>query len=62
MKNRKQLLADFYLDLLAIPTATPTNNFKNLRYEVLKALANELDSDMDTVERIFWNMVREDKC
>ena len=61
MKNRKQLLADFYLDLLAIPTASPNSNLKNLRYETLKALADELDSDMDTVERIFDRMASEDR-
>jgi len=60
MKNRKQLLADFYLDLLAIPKLTPLNNFVSLRLEVLKALANELESDYDVVERIFERMAEED--
>ncbi len=61
MKNRKQLLADFYLELLAIPVNTPTNNFANLRDAVLVALCNELDSDIITVQRIFERMAQEDK-
>lgn len=61
MKNRKQLLADFYLELLGMPKSTPNNNFVSLRLETLKALANELDSDMNTVERIFERMAQEDE-
>ena len=60
MKNRKQLLADFYLNLLAIPVHTPTNNFYNLRCEVLIVLARELDSDPEIVANIFERMAAED--
>jgi hypothetical protein len=61
MKNRKQLLADFYLDLLAIPATDPfriTN--QKLYYEVSSVLAYELDSDDETVQHIFERMAAED--
>lgn len=60
MKNHKQLLADFYLELLAIPKATHTNNFENLRYEVLNCLVNELGESHNTIHRIFERMAAED--
>jgi len=60
MKNRKQLLADFYLDLLAMPVSTPNNNFANLRREVLLVLTRELESDLITVHGIFERMAAEE--
>jgi len=61
MKNHKQLLADFYLELLAIPA---TDIFRlthqSLYAEVRTVLAIELDSDAQTVQRIFERMARED--
>ena len=60
MKNRKQLLADFYLALLAIQdNAFRSRNYK-LYIATQQALANELDSDIDTVSRIFERMAVED--
>lgn len=61
MKNHKQLLADFYLALLAIPEAGPNYNFGNLKYETLKALAGMLDENEYIVQRIFERMAEEDK-
>lgn len=62
MKNHKQLLADFYLELLAIPL---DNRFRllnqNLYSSVLFSLARELDEGRDIVQRIFERMVEEDK-
>lgn len=56
MKNHKQLLADFYLELLAIP------NYHHLKYAVLKELSDLLEEDMYTVKRIFERMAQEDKA
>ena len=58
MKNRKQLLADFYLDLLAIKN--PSEDIKHLKNAVCFVLSNELESDMETVQDIFARMARED--
>lgn len=55
MKNHKQLLADFYLALLAIPEFHPA-----LRAATLSILAFELDEDVITVQRIFERMAAED--
>jgi hypothetical protein len=60
MKNRKQLLADFYLDLLAIPN--PSSDIQHLMNAVCFVLSNELESDMDVVRNIFERMSSEDKC
>ncbi len=62
MKNRKQLLADFYLELLAIP-ATDQFRIKNisLYIHICRSLAVELDSDYNTVENIFKRMAAEDR-
>jgi len=57
MKNRKQLLADFYLELLKMKAPTAPNN---LLIEVLRELAIELESDMSTVKHIFERMAAED--
>lgn len=61
MKNHKQLLMDFYLNLLALPVSTPGNNFANLRTETLRCLARELDTDIVIVAKIFERMAREDE-
>lgn len=61
MRNHKQLLADFYLDLLAIP---PTDIFRithqSLYSQVNQALAIELYSDNQTIQDIFERMASED--
>jgi len=59
MRNRKQLLADFYLDLLILPVRTPAD--MTLRSAVLLALTRELESDLTTVHNIFERMAAEDK-
>lgn len=62
MKNRKQLLADFYLELLAIPV---TDIFRithqSLYAQVRQVIAIELQSDNDTIQNIFERMASEDK-
>lgn len=60
MKNHKQLLMDFYLELLKAPEAGPNYNFNNLKYEVLDALSGMLDEDRFVVQRIFERMAAED--
>lgn len=61
MKNHKQLLADFYLALLAI---NPNDRFRienqKLYAEIKSILAYELDSDDETIQRIFERMADED--
>jgi len=62
MKNHKQLLADFYLNLLAIPV----NDIFRLTHQalyaqVLSALAIELEADVETVQSIFERMASEDR-
>lgn len=63
MKNHKQMLADFYLELLAI---SPMNKFRYSNQPlygiVREALAAELDEDAETVQRIFERMAQEDKA
>lgn len=62
MKNHKHLIADFYLELLAIPL---DNKFRllnqNLYASVLFSLAMELGEDKEVVRRIFEAMAVEDK-
>lgn len=62
MKNHKQILADFYLELLGIPA---TDRFRilsqGLYANVLAALAAELGEEAQTVHRIFERMAQEDK-
>lgn len=62
MKNHKQLLMDFYLELLMI---SPLDRFRALNQalygHVLHALAKELDSDKFVVQEIFERMAREDQ-
>lgn len=59
MKNRKQLLADFYLELLAIPD--PDVRFRGLKDIVCGLLAIELETDSETIQTIFERMAEEDK-
>lgn len=60
MKNRKQLLADFYLELLAIQYE-PSFNLAWLINHVKTALAKELETEEYTVQNIFERMASEDK-
>lgn len=62
MKNHKQLLADFYLALLAIPAHSPSRILNQRLYtEVLNCLAKELGEEREAVQRIFEKMALEDK-
>ncbi len=62
MKNIKQRLADFYLELLAIPATDPYRILNQRLYaEVLNCLAKELHEDREAVQRIFEKMALEDK-
>ena len=61
MKNHKQLLSDFYLNLLCIPYNEFRHRHQSLYAHVRDALAVELDSDAETVQRIFERMAREDE-
>jgi len=60
MRNHKQILADFYLDLLALPQ----NKFRVLNqplYAMIRdTLAKELECHPETVQNIFESMARED--
>lgn len=62
MKNHKQLLADFYLKLLAIP-ATNIFRIRNqaLYASTLDALSYLLMEDRETIQRIFERMAAEDE-
>lgn len=62
MKNHKQLLMDFYLNLLMVPA----NDLFRLTHQALyahtlSALAIELDVDAQTTQRIFERMASEDR-
>lgn len=59
MKNIKQLLADFYLNLLALPD--DSFQMDKLRHIILDALACELDCEPEIIQNIFERMAREDK-
>ena len=62
MKNHKQLLADFYLQLLSIPADDIFRiTHQTLYAEVRTVLAIELDSDAQTVQRIFERMANDKK-
>lgn len=61
MKNRKQLLADFYLDLLAIKDDTFRSKNYKLYVAANQALANELDASPEIIGQIFERMAAEDK-
>lgn len=61
MKNHKTMLADFYLHLLSIhPHDIFRITHSGLYAEVRSALAIELESDNETVQRIFERMAKED--
>lgn len=59
MKNRKQLLADFYLDLLALPDKN--ERLKGLEAVVCNVLAFELECSPIDLKQIFERMAAEDK-
>lgn len=59
MKNRKQLLADFYLDLLAIPEEWREGK-QRLYAELEFILAEELECTVEMVQHIFKRMSEED--
>ncbi len=62
MKNHKQLLADFYLALLAIPFQDKFRiKHQQLYASVKEALSVELDEESEAIQRIFSNMAVEDK-
>lgn len=56
MKNHKQMLADFYLELLAVP------DYDKLKFAVLIELSKLLGEEMSTIKRIFERMAQEDKA
>lgn len=62
MKNHKQLLMDFYLELLAI---SPLDRFRALNQDlygqVLHTLAKELNEEPQIIQSIFERMIQEDK-
>lgn len=63
MKNHKQLIADFYLALLAIPLHDPFRIKHQHLYAGLRhSIAKELDEKEESIQRIFEKMVLEDKC
>ena len=62
MRNRKQMLADFYLELLKIPNDSMFRAVnQNLYAATRDAIAYELCEDAETVQRIFERMVVEDE-
>ena len=61
MKNRKQLLADFYLDLLAITDEKFNREHSDLYEAVLTSLSIELDAKPSVIYSIFERMAAEDE-
>lgn len=62
MKNRKQLLADFYLELLSIPNDSAFRTLNQKLYAATRdAIAYELCENAENVQRIFERMALEDK-
>lgn len=62
MRNHKQILMDFYLELLTVPFEDKFRILNQSLYaEVLATLAVELKEDRETVQRIFERMAQEDK-
>lgn len=62
MKNHKQLLMDFYLNLLALPKDSLFIRQNQYLYaNVREVLAAELGSDPETVQDIFERMASEDR-
>lgn len=63
MKNHKQMLADFYLELLTIPVTSQFRLYNQRLYaNVLETLAWSLGEEQETVQRIFERMAQEDKA
>lgn len=61
MKNHKQLLADFYLALLAIPINDKFRIYNQRLYgNVRETLAWALEEEEEVVQRIFERMSAED--
>lgn len=61
MKTNKQLLADFYLSLLAIPVSDPfRHKHKHLYAWLRHSLALELGEKEESIQRIFEKMALED--
>lgn len=60
MRNRKQILADFYLDMLKQDVKFKCKHIQ-LYDVIVEVLASELESDVDTVGEIFRKMAREDE-
>jgi len=60
MRNRKQLLADFYLELLAINDNTFYSRHIELYDAVLMALSLELNEKPSVILGIFERMAVED--
>lgn len=60
MKNRKQLLADFYLELLSVDDQTFRIVHARLYASIKNSLAYELDSEEDIIQNIFERMAAED--
>ena len=61
MKNRKQLLADFYLELLSIPATDSFRSSNQQLYATIRqVLAAELWEEEENVQRIFERMAAED--
>lgn len=61
MKNRKQLLADFYLELLKLPHDEWRARHNAIYAEIRYALSDELQCDQETLQNIFERMAKEDK-
>lgn len=62
MKNRKQMLADFYLELLKIPHDSMFRTVNQKLYAATRdAIAYELCEHAENVQRIFERMAMEDK-
>lgn len=60
--NRKQLLSDFYLALLAEPATSLFRLMHQPLYAATRnALAQEINETPETVQRIFERMAQEDK-
>ena len=61
MRNSKQLLMDFYLELLKLPNDHDLRlRHQNLYGTVRNTLAYQLMEDEETIQRIFERMANED--
>ena len=58
--TRTQLIADFYLKLLALPHDKFRATHQHLYATVRATLANQLGESEETVQNIFERMVQED--